>query len=171
MTWPWKATPLNWTRPEGTGQVLSPSIIRRGEGDWWLFGIFERTRAFVYYRATEPDGAWTGPTTAATPLPSPPWHLDVIWHGGAFRALLDKGPLYKGAADGYAAGSSADGVTWTWNPENVMDLPASGWDSVELYRATLTPHENGSDYRVWYSANGPESWRVGLTQLPHSLWP
>lgn len=171
VTWPAKATPLDWTRPEATGQVLSPALIRRGEGDWWLFGIFERTSTLVYYRASAPDGPWTGPTTAATTLPSPAWHLDVAWDGAAFRALVDKGPLYKGAADGYAVGSSANGSAWAWNPSNVMDLPASGWDSIELYRASIVPHENGTLVRLWYSAEGPDSWRVGYTELPKSLWP
>ena len=169
--WPARPQVLNWTRPEATGQVLSPALIRRAEGDWWLFGIFERTSAFIYYRASAPEGPWTGPTTAATTLPAPAWHLDVIWDGAAFRALIDKGPRYKGAADGYAVGSSVNGNTWAWNPTNVMDLPASGWDSIELYRASIAPHENGTHMRLWYSAEGPESWRVGYTELPVSLWP
>ena len=53
-----------------------------------------------------------------------------------------------------------------------MDLPAApAWDSGELYRTTFTRHENGTHFRVWYSANGPESWRTGYTELPRSLWP
>ena len=43
--------------------------------------------------------------------------------------------------------------------------------SVTLYRAQFQPHENGTHFRVWYSSNGPSSWRIGYTQVPRSLWP
>lgn len=174
VTWPAKATPLNWTRPDGgDGQVLSPSIVRVGEGDWWLFGIDRiQLQRLLIYKATEPDGPWTGPTVVGNILmPQTPWHLDVIWHEGAFRALVDVW-LGEGVAnDGYYAGSSVDGLTWAWSPTRIMQPSTSGWDTGETYRATFTPHENGTHYRVWYSAGGPDSWRVAYTELPTSLWP
>ena len=174
VTWPASATVLNWTRPYGDGQVLSPAIVRRGPGDWWLFGYYHASREMVIYRATAPDGPWTGPTWAAgrANAGGNPWHLDVIYDDGVFRAICDLGPKYLGGADGLVAGSSRDGLNWTWANTQLMALSAApAWDSGELYRTTFTRHENGTHYRVWYSANGPDSWRTAYTELPRSLWP
>lgn len=174
VTWPAAATALNWTRPYGDGQVLSPAIVRRGPGDWWLFGYYHSTREMVIYRATAPDGAWTGPTWAVgrANAGGNPWHLDVIDDGGVFRAICDLGPKYLGGSDGLVAGSSRDGLNWTWAPTQLMELSAApAWDSGELYRTTFAPHEDGMHYRVWYSANGPDSWRTGFTVIPKSAWP
>ena len=174
VTWPASATVLDWQRPNGDGQVVSPAIVRRGPGDWWLFGWYHANRRLVIYRATTPDGPWTGPTWGVGDFAAGdiPWHLDVIHDHGTFRAIADLGPKYLNYADGLVAGSSRDGQNWSWSPTHLMDLTADpAWDSGELYRTTFTRHENGTHYRVWYSANGPDSWRTGYTELPRSLWP
>lgn len=174
VTWPASATELNWQRPYGDGQVLSPAIVRRGPGDWWLFGWYHSTRELVIYRASAPDGPWTGPTWGIGEFAPGdiPWHLDVIDDGGIFRAIADLGPKYLGYPDGLVAGSSRDGINWTWGTDHVMSLTDDpAWDSGELYRTTFTRHENGTHYRVWYSANGPDWWRTAYTEMPVSLWP
>ena len=178
VTWPATAAVLNWTRPgvSADQQVASPAIIRRGAGDWWLFGVNTVNNSIVYYRAADPLGAWTGPTSLGVPnlgvATSRVWHLDVLWDGAAFRCIGDLGPRYAGRPDGYRAGTiDADGTTQIWAGRNFMDLRTEGWDTTELYRATFTPHEDGTHFRVWYSADGVESWRAGLTQVPRSLWP
>lgn len=175
-TWPTVATPLDWDRVGGTGQHLSPAIIRRGPNDWWLFSIGRTDMNLYYHRATDPTGRWTGPTSLGRPnLGSPEayaWHLDVTWDGTAFRAIADLGPRYLGRPDGYRAGTiDAEGTAQIWAGSNFMELRDSGWDTGELYRATMTLHEDGTSMRLWYSANGSASWRVGYTQVPRSLWP
>ena len=176
FTWPAVATPLDWDRVGGNGQHLSPAIVRRGPGDWWLFSIGRTDFHLYYHRATDPLGRWTGPTSLGRPNLGDalvyPWHLDVAWDGAAFRAIADLGPRYLGRPDGYRAGTiSADGTAQIWAGSDFMKLRTTGWDTTELYRATMTPHEDGTHWRMWYSANGVESWRVGLTQVPRSLWP
>ena len=170
--WPAKLQPLNWTRLAGS-QLASPAFVRRAAGDWWLYGVNGNTARLTYYRATSPEAAWTGPSVIGTwPLALKPWHVDVIYHGGAFRALVDCGPEYKGYADGYVLGSSVDGSTWTWATGPVMDLlPGPRWDDQELYRATIQPHEDGTHMQVWYSALTADNPQIGYTLLPHSLWP
>lgn len=169
VTWPARAEPLNWVRP-GTGdydQLLSPCIVRRGEGDWWLFTIRKGPSTLVRYQATGPEGPW-GTLTTCTGFATNPWHLDVIWDGTKFLAIVD---CLRGANDGLKLGTSTDGHTWTFNNTPII-LPRPGtWDETQTYRPTFTPHENGTHMRVWYSASGPESYRVGYTELPLSLWP
>ena len=180
VTWPATATPLNWDRPNTNGQVVSPSIVRRGPGDWWLFGIGRDSLKLYVWQASDPFGRWHNGQGVGhfrdlgwiKPAGLKPWHLDVIWHDGKFRALVDCGPFYLGEPDGIVPGSwPGTGATFAWASTPAMVPPASGWDSTELYRATLTPHEDGIHHRVWYSANGPQSWRTGYTMLPQSLWP
>lgn len=174
VTWPAAATVLDWQRPDGDGQVVSPAIVRRGPNDWWLFGWYHLTRKMVVYRASTPDGPWSGPIPGVGGFAPGdiPWHLNVMDDDGIFRAIADLGPKYLGYADGLVAGSSRDGVRWAWSQSHLMDLPTDpAWDSGELYRTTFTRHENGTHFRVWYSANGPDSWRTGYTELPRSLWP
>lgn len=179
-TWPAVATALDWDRPNGNGQIVSPSIVYRGVGDWWLFGIGRDSLKLYAWRASDPLGRWHNGQGVGhyrdlgwiKPAGLKPWHLDVIWDDDTFRALVDCGPLYLAEEDGLAAGTwDTSQSTFAWNPNPVIELPASGWDSNELYRATFTPHEDGQHYRVWYSAQGPDSWRTGYTQLPRNLWP
>ena len=183
ITWPTTATALDWDRPNGNGQIVSPAIIRRGPGDWWIFGLGRDSLKLYAWQASDPLGRWHNgagvsgyrdlgwPQLQVAETGDKPWHLDVTWDGGKFRALLDLGPRYMGNSDGYRVGTSDGTGAFTWAPGHVMDLAPSGWDDIELYRATLTPHENGTHYRVWYSAEGDDSWRTGLTLLPKSLWP
>lgn len=162
ITWPAKATALNWTRP---GQVLSPSIIRRGSGDWVLFGILRDQWTLLRYEATSLEGVWAGPYTC-TGAPSNPWHLDVYWDGSTFFALVDE---FGTTTDGLVCGTSSDGHAWSFDPDPVI-LPREGeWDA-ELYRPTFVPHEAGDRFRVWYSALGPDSWRTGYTEIPDTSW-
>lgn len=176
VTWPHRPTPFGWTRPTGEGQLLSPAIIRKGPGDWYVYVVEKQTMKLQRWTATGPETVTGSPTvcTGSFPANCTPWHLDVLWDGTAWRAILDSGPYYLSKPDGLFVGSSADGIAWTWNPTPVM-MPAPGaWDGVELYRTTFAPHENGTHYRVWYSANDANavsSFRMGYTELPKSLWP
>lgn len=178
VNWPATATALNWTRPgpSANQQVASPAIIRRAAADWWLFGVNTVTNTIEYWRAADPLGAWAGPTSLGVPnlhdAWSLPWHLDVAWDGTAFRALLDIGPRYKGRPDGLRTGTiAADGSAMIWAASNIMDPTMTEWDNLQLYRPSLALHEDGTHWRVWYSAEGRYSWRTGLTQLPRSAWP
>ena len=171
VTWPAKAQKINWTRPGDLGddayQQLSPAIVRRGDDDWWLFTIEKGRARIAIYRATSPDGVWTGPAYHTGTL-ARAWHGDILWDGSKFMALVDT----NGTPDGLTLGTSADGYAWTFNNTPVLGVgPAGAWDSTMIYRSTFTIHENGTHARVWYAANGPESWRLGYTELPLSLWP
>lgn len=178
VTWPETATALNWTRPgpSANQQVASPAIIRRASGDWWLFGVNTVDNTIQYWRASDPTGAWTGPTSLGVPTLwdswSLPWHLDVAWDGTAFRALLDIGPRYKGRPDGLRAGTiAADGSAMIWAASNILDPTMVEWDNLQMYRASMVPHENGAHWRVWYSGEGRYSWRTAYTEIPRDEWP
>lgn len=95
-----------------------------------MFSIGRTDLHFYYHRAVYPLGAWTGPVDIG-PMGIAgqyPWHLDVIWHGGKFRALLDLGPFYESRPDGYRAGTWDATTTWDRDePALVNGLPVVGW--------------------------------------------
>ena len=184
VTYPPVATRFDLPRPDrvqfGPGQLLSPSMVRVASGAWRAFTIYRDVTPMQLqvWEAPSVEAAWykvadlTG-FEALLEAGMNPWHLDVIHDGSAYRMLLDLGPNYLAKPDGLVAASSLDGVSWNVNITPVMMPSPSGWDSVELYRSTLAPHENGTHFRVWYSAQGTVGaiWHTGYTEIPRSLWP
>ena len=169
VTWPAKAARLNWVRPSGDidyTQMLSPCIIRKAEGEWVLYSIQKGPSTLRRWTATSPEGPW-GESVACTGLPGGSWHIDVAWDGSRFLAIVD---MVAGASDGLRLGVSTNGTTWTFNPANTLGK-VYPWESTQTYRPTFTKHEAGDRFRVWYSASGAYSWRIGYTELPTSLWP
>lgn len=143
--------------------ILSPSIIRRGPGDWWMFtqardGIWAEKGMLVFH-STSPL-VWGSPTRVLARIS---WHAGGVWDGTAFRILGDDGIL----------ASSSDGYAWTVGTTRYLLEGAPGeWD-VGLYRPTLTVMDDAT-MRVWYSAHNnsdPRVWRTGYTQIPRSAWP
>lgn len=146
---------------------FSPAMVRVGPGDWRLWARRE-SEAYPFgfmlrYTATDPFAPWTyaGIATPGFPNGGRFWHMDIIHHGDRFLGLFS-------FASNYAA-TSVDGITWTTTQLVSANRPTE-WDSFNMYRGTLQPHVNGEDMRVWYSSEGPDSWRIGYVMVPMSLW-
>ena len=154
---------------ENMAGMVSPAVVKIAPGYWVMFSSLNNVGQM--HRAPAPTGPWThvgpvrmqGPTTTV-------WHLDVIWTGSAFWALLDPGRKVQVPA------VSRDGLTWTTGP-SPLPLGSGRWDSQWQYRSTLQPHPEGDKVRVWYSGHPAEdpatttqSWRVGYTHVPASYW-
>ena len=157
-------------------QILSPALVRVGAGDWRLFGLTRSPdpKLLKTWTAAAPEGPWTGPFDCqGLRTVEWPWHLDVLYHDSLFWLTVDRGPAYLGAPDGFRAAISRDGITWVHAADDFMATgPTGGWDSTQLYRATIQPHEDGDKFRMWYSAEsdaGP--WGTGLTHIPEAEWP
>ena len=181
VLWPPKAAKFNLPRPGayGNGQLLSPALVQDANR-WLAFTIWRDVTPMQLQTWAAPtlEGQWAklGNMTGFEDMVAAgqnPWHLDVIHDGSAYRMLLDLGPEYLDKPDGLIAASSLDGLAWTVNTTPVISTGTSAWDSVQLYRSTFAPHENGTHYRVWYSAQGTvgSKWHTGYTELPRSLWP
>lgn len=174
---------IHWTLPAHDSgiptvpQQVSPALCRVSATDWRLFAYDKDSRRIWMWTATNPDGTWKGPyQTVGAGFSGPlwAWHLEVRYIDGLFYALIDRGPLYLGGPDGYRWATSRDGMTWSLAAADFKAKPATGWDAGELYRATFTAHENGTDFRVWYSAHSdatPQVWGVGLIHTPRSITP
>ncbi|MDI9627042.1 MAG: hypothetical protein QM286_00600 [Acidobacteriota bacterium] len=144
----------------GYTDTLSPSVIRRGPGDWWLFGIksTDPAKASVY-RSADPLTGWGAPTFANLPLRF--WHAGVSWDGDAYRMIAS----LTGNSAQYLL-SSADGYTWSAGV-SAMTGRAGEWDS-DMYRADLAVRD-ATTMAVWYSTIGGSE--IGYTHMPRALWP
>lgn len=178
VTWP-AVRPTPITIPlGGEAQAVSPALIKVGNGDWRIWALGRTTRRMYMWTASQAEGPYSGPYQCVGTGSGGPWfnwHLDVQHIDGMFYATIDRGPLYLGSPDGMSALTSLDGMSWERAGSNIMDAPETGWDSGELYRASITPHSEAPGLmRVWYSARGPGSpsvWGTGYTEMPKSLWP
>ena len=160
----WSNNGIDWSDPievTTTGPILenlSPAVVRRGPGDWWMFCQNATTGSYglMVHQSTNPLSGWSGPVL----VPSVgTWHNDVIWDGSAFRLI----------GMGWERASSSDGYTWTANTAAAIAGVGGAWDA-SLYRATMTVMDD--DWmRVWYSAQLSNVWHVGYSRAPRSLWP
>lgn len=152
----------------------SQAIVRVTDGDWRAFvrtdlspGVAGGYGGIAMRTATDPLGPWGEPTDGTLSIGAPQfkslWHLDVIRHDGMFWGLFDYVWEHRAAV-------STDGLAWTIGPAHMTNRLGE-WDDTTIYRATIQPHENGTHMRCWYSSDGSaNSWRVGFTQLPTTLW-
>lgn len=161
------------TTANDTYTVLSPCVTRLGTGQWRMFSCSGPS----WWTATDPAGPWTlvGAVTAtwSGSAAQTLWHAGITRVGGTYLSLWDiNGP----STQAVFAAASTDGQAWNVaGATPVIDVGASGdWD-LRPYRACLTPHENGTHARVWYSASNsatpPYQWYTGYTQVPLTAWP
>ena len=150
--------------------VLSPCIVRRGAGDWVMLSCSGPS----WWTAPAPTGPWTYAANATLTWTGRPaqtvWHAGVTFFGGVYYALFDiNGP----STQAVFAATSTDGVAWSVAGATpvITDDRAGLWDQ-RPYRSCLTPHEDGTKARVWYSAlNAANEWHTGYTQVPLTAWP
>jgi hypothetical protein len=166
-----------WTAPKKILDVplederqLSPAVIQ--DGDRWAM-YYVDSSAFPYTvrrrTATSPQGPWSAPrevTGVAAPEGRMLWHLDAFKDGPDTLLLLDATDVYRTQEGGRLIfASSKDGLAFRQAPRPVL-AGSAGWDR-SIYRSCCLPEtKNGHKvYSIWYSAWGPEGWRLGFTEL------
>lgn len=142
-------------------RMMSPTVLRRGPGDWWMFATASDLLGHVVYRTADPLNY--GPPSYFRLDRGSSWHSGVAWDGEQFLMIG------QGTAD-LALWSSRDGYRWSNARTGVMVARPGEWDGSSLYRPHLTIRDaKWAD--IWYSAHLNQHWRVGHTRLPRSLWP
>lgn len=159
ITWPATADTVD----VGDGTALSPSFLKdTSTGTWHRWNRI--------YHATAP--ASSGPYTAPAGYTGLllPWHLNVRFApGGGYHMLYhSNNPVHR-----ILTASSADGNTWTSNPDPVLTVGTHDWSGSALYRSAFTLNEAGTRYRVWYCGASTVGavWHVGYTEIPLTEWP
>lgn len=163
-TWSEPVTILANEEGVSVTRILSPSLVRVAADDWRLFACGNNGEPDTMRTASDPLGPWSAPVTQTFSGGLGPYHVDVsLGADGRFWALYG----------GTEVAVSGDGVAWTAGPKALTGRRGF-WDEGP-YRATMTPHENGTHMRVWYSCmgyddSGAQTWFTGFTLIARSHW-
>lgn len=157
---------IKWSKPELIYQTTadtsgySPAVIREDK-DYSMWYVSNGNRMFL---TTSKDGkVWDAPKKCELDISGwTLWHIDVIKTNLGYEGLLCAiNNTLRNRALFYM--KSSDGINWTYNNLPIIYPSNSGWDSVDIYRATMLKQDDL--YRIWYSAKGPkEKWHIGYTE-------
>lgn len=163
----WSAQAVLTVTPTPTWEHVSPALEQAPDGSWYMW-TQETTgapvRRFIRWEASDLTGPWVNPTACS---------VGAVLHHNITRNL-DTGVYHMAYAPDrsrFALASSIDGLAWSAGT-TVMQRGVGTWDSYVFYRPAITPHENGTHNRVWYSAATESAvWHTGYVTIPISAWP
>jgi hypothetical protein len=149
-------------------------MFKAGPGDYWMMVVTEDwysdTHSLGY--STSQDGlVWSDPQIVLRP--TLPWENDiwggpVLFENGEYRMWYQArsaGSPNLGRT-GYA--TSPDRITWTRNPQPVLDVGATGtWDDQRAFAHDVFADGKGG-YRMYVmgSSSTTKVWRTGIATSP-----
>jgi hypothetical protein len=157
----------HWSDPEVVlneynHEVVSPSVVRRGPHDWWMWAVNSGAAGCgalatrVDLRHSTDGRTWDAPVK--TDFPSPvygytPWHIDVQWipTRSEYWAVYNAKIASNCATTAIFLSTSPDGITWTARPVPLLvagEIPSL---SQIVYRATFFYDVASDDITFWYS--------------------
>ena len=160
---------INWSTPEvfytcnETIEGYSPACIREYDKTvkmWYVGGEGN----FVFTQSPDNERTWYEVRKCVIDMKGwRPWHVDVAKTNIGYEGLMcAKDPGKNIRALFFIA--STDGIYWNSSKEPVLYPDKDGWDSREIYRASLVKDQDTN--RIWYSARGAkEQWHVGYTTI------
>ncbi|HEU5040830.1 MAG TPA: hypothetical protein VFT84_08430, partial [Gemmatimonadales bacterium] len=141
-------------------QVVSQTVVRRGEGDWWMWAVNAgpsgcgAPSTTVEVRRSADGTNWSAAERVALRHESLfPWHLEVQWlpSRGEFWALYNVKEPGDCATPALYLATSPDGITWTAVGQPVLTrgrIPELG-DIV--YRSSFQYDPVTDAITFWYS--------------------
>lgn len=148
---------IHWTLPVDLDSarnhgMISPTVVRRDRGDWYLWSVHAPTGgcsqagSTFLERRTSPDGiTWSAPDS--TSIPGHPWHIDVEWvrERQEWWAVYVEGCMPTSVR----LATSGDGLNWTPFPSPVLVAGIIPEFQDVVYRSTLAVE--GDSVRFWFS--------------------
>ena len=174
------AAPTAWSTPRlvvrGVNHtVVSPTVVRRAEGDWLMWSVNSGTTGCsgnsttVELRRSADGVSWSAPTTTdLTDADGFAWHIDVQWipTRSEFWAIYNVKIPGSCTTSTLHFATSADGVHWNVSPGPVLSrgvIPA--FDDI-VYRSSVLVDANAGEVTLWYSgaryADNRYTWRVAI---------
>lgn len=163
--------------------IVSPSVVRRGPGDWIMWAVnanvgCDATRTAVEVRHSADGLAWSEPDTVQLVQPKFfVWHIDVQWipSRGEFWAMYNVKTAGSCATPALFLATSPDGKTWTTYPSPVLARGTFAKFADIVYRSTFAYDSAADAVRIWYSgARYDQSeyvWSSGFQRLKRTdLW-
>lgn len=140
--------------------LVSPSVVRRGPGDWWMWSVKSGTSGCgaastaVELRRSADGLVWSDPeTTDLSAGELWPWHLDVEWiptrneFWSVYNAKTDNGCTTPGVF----IATSTDGVAWQMVQRPVIVKRRIPEFQDVVYRTTFSYDPLTDAVTFWYS--------------------
>lgn len=156
---------VHWTSPvpvvgAPNHLIISPSIVRRGASDWWMWSINGGSggcggpSTTVELRQSTDGQHWSPPITTTLVQPGFfPWHIDVEW----IPSRHEFWALYNGKEPGGCAtraifmATSANGTQWTTYPSPVLTAGAIPAFRDIVYRSSFLYDSAADEVMLWFS--------------------
>ena len=141
-------------------RLVSPSIVRRDAGDWWMFAVnagaagCAAQAAAVEVRRSSDGLHWGAPENIDLTLPGLwPWHIDVQWipSRNTFWAIYNAKTAGGCTTPAVFMASSADGLAWQVVPHPVLAKGRSPAFQDIVYRSTFEYDRAADALTLWYS--------------------
>ena len=154
-----------WTRPVDVvrapnHQIISPSVVRRGEGDWWMFAVNAgvsgcgAAATTVEVRRSADGLRWGDPVAAEVAEPdSWPWHIDVQWIPSLdrFWAIYNVKSGAGCTTPAVYVSESGDGYAWEPTSQPVLVKGAIPEFQDVVYRTTFEYDPLTDAITFWFS--------------------
>jgi hypothetical protein len=141
-------------------QIVSPSVVRRGADDWWMFSVNSGTAgcggpSTVVEVRRSSDGIHWG-AAAPVDLTQPnfwAWHIDVQWipSRNAFWAIYNVKTAGGCTTPAAFMASSDDGMAWAVVATPVLAKGRSPAFQDIVYRSTFSYDPTSDALTFWYS--------------------
>jgi hypothetical protein len=158
--------------------IVSPTVVRRGAGDWLMWSVNSGTSGCTSNETTvelrqSSDGVnWSDPvTTDLSETNAFAWHIDVEWIPSKQEFWATYNVKVPGSCTTSALhfAKSVDAVHWAPATGAVLVRGAIPAFADIVYRASLLYDEASDTITLWYSGarfeNGRYTWRIATEQL------
>jgi hypothetical protein len=178
--------PSHWTTPTMVASapnhsIVSPTVVRRGAGDWLMWSVNSGVSGCVSGATTvelrrSSDGiTWSDPVTTDLREPNAfAWHIDVEWIPSRQEFWATYNVKVPGSCTTAALdfAESADGLHWVPAAAPVLTRGAIPEFSDIVYRASLLYDDTTDGITLWYSGarfeNDRYTWRIATEELSRS---
>ena len=180
--------PTSWSPPTLVARgenhtIVSPTVVRRGLGDWLMWAVNSGTSGCTSNTTTvelrrSVDGVnWSPPV--ATDLFEEnafAWHIDVQWipSKGEFWAVYNVKVPGSCTTPELHFATSTDGVHWVVGPGPILVRGTVAAFADIVYRSSLLYDETSDVVTLWYSGARFESgryvWRIATETMPASAF-
>lgn len=154
-----------WSTPQAVlsgnfSTVLSPSVVRRGPGDWLMWSVngapgCKGASTSVSVRRSMNGVDWTDPEPVTIPLGPKQfvWHLDVQWidEMQEYWALFPVKTPGTCATTAIYLATSKDGLNWNTQPTPVITAGVIPEFRSVVYRSTFAYNAASDDITFWFS--------------------
>jgi hypothetical protein len=172
----WSAPTLVASAPNHS--IVSPTVVRRGVGDWWMWAVNSGTVGCTASSTTvelrrSTDGInWSAPVAVDLPeINVSAWHIDVEWIPTKQEFWATYNVKVPGSCTTAALhfASSSDGLHWTPAVAPVLSRGVIPEFEDIVYRASLEYDATLDQITLWYSGARFEdnryTWRIATEQL------